>query len=223
MSAGLRSVTTSLGRDTNGRPTESIVVGGCHLNFIVDTRAAISIIHVKDPRSSGLASGKTKILSTFVNYQVMAMLSKSIEVQIGHQHKTHVFTLLTLPYPKGNLLGSDFLGRQECVIDLANQSLCLTAGQELGCPLVVMLECGMVIPAEGPDPDEYHLDTLIAKHTLYPELQAILRKHADAFAKHKHDCRCMAVTIVVDGGDVPTQKQYSYPDQATSYIAKAIK
>ncbi|CAM5080390.1 unnamed protein product [Eretmochelys imbricata] len=192
-----------LGRDASGRPTVSIFVGGRHLNFIVDTRAAISIIHVKDPRSSVLASGKTKMLSKFVNYQVMAMLSKPIKVEIGHLRKTHVFALLTLSDPKGNLLGSDFLGRQECVIDLANQLLCLTAGQELGCLLVLMPECGMVTPAEGPEPDEYHLDTLIAKHAIYPELQTILRKHADVFAKHKqHDCGCKAVTIVVDEGDV---------------------
>ncbi|XP_065408036.1 uncharacterized protein LOC135972748 [Chrysemys picta bellii] len=96
-------------------------------------------------------------------------------------------------------------------------------GQELGCPLVVMLECGMATPMEEPEPDEYHLDTLIAKYALYPELQAILHKHADAFAKHKYDCGCMSVTIVVDGGDVPAQKQYAYPEQAIPYIAKVIK
>ncbi|CAM2097201.1 unnamed protein product [Caretta caretta] len=106
----------------------------------------------------------------------MAMLSKPIKVEIGHLRKTHVFALLTLSDPKG---------------------------QELGCLLVLMPECGMVTPAEGPEPDEYGLDTLIAKHAIYPELQTILRKHADVFAKHKqHDCGCKAVTIVVDEGDV---------------------
>ncbi|CAM4594114.1 unnamed protein product [Lepidochelys kempii] len=50
-----------------------------------------------------------------------------------------------------------------------------------------------------------------------------LQLHADAFAKHKHNCEYMAVTIVVEGEDMSAQRQYPYPEQANPYIEKTIK
>ncbi|CAM5092885.1 unnamed protein product [Eretmochelys imbricata] len=50
-----------------------------------------------------------------------------------------------------------------------------------------------------------------------------LQLHADAFAKHKHNCEYMAVTIVVEGEDMSAQRQYPYPEQANPYIVFSIK
>ncbi|CAM2100786.1 unnamed protein product [Caretta caretta] len=145
------------------------------------------------------------------------ILEKQVDVAEGEREDDSEKTVSALsgaeeaPFGGSNCSGNGVCcnrsgsGRQECVIDLASQSLCLTVGQD------------------GPEPDEYHLDTLIAKYALYPELQAILHKHVDAFANHKYDCGCMSVTVDVDGGDVPAPKQHSYPDQATPYISKGIK
>ncbi|CAM4629333.1 unnamed protein product [Caretta caretta] len=117
----------------------------------------------------------------------MAMLFKPDKVEIRHPRKTHTFALLKLSDPKNNLLGSDFLSRQGCVIGMANQLLWFTTGQEMDSSLVIVPECGMVSPVEGPEPDGYNLDKLLAEQTLRSELQVLSHKHADAFARHKDD------------------------------------
>lgn len=76
----------------------------------------------------------------------------------------------------------------------------------------------MVSPVEG-----YDLNKIVANHADQSELQVLLCKHADAFAKYKLDCGCMAVTSVVEGEDISAQRQNPYPEQANPYIEKTIK
>ncbi|XP_072255088.1 protein NYNRIN-like [Pyxicephalus adspersus] len=187
--------------------------------MVIDTGAAISILHEEQPIFSPLSSGKPLHLQSFAGHNVECALSKPLDIRIGQLAVKQQLALMPLPN-RTSLLGSDFLNPNGCIIDMSN--LLLLQGLPTDQSNPVVIPDSHSIAAIKLNDTKYDLSVITKDHAEQELLRPILAKHQDAFAKHKHDCGRVDKLIHVTGPYPPPQKQYSFPQEAISYLKDTI-
>lgn len=187
--------------------------------MLLDTGAAISIIHDKDPLNSSLSSGKPLNLQSFAGHNVESALSKPLTIQIGELSLKQPVALMCLPN-ETSLLGSDFLIPNGCMLDLTNLLLLQGAPTDQGSTIVI--PDSHTIAAIKLNDSKYNILEIIKDHPEHQLLQPVIERQQGSFATHKHDCGKVNTVIHISGPDPPPQKQYPFPQEAISYIQETI-
>ncbi|KAM4696090.1 protein NYNRIN-like [Rhinophrynus dorsalis] len=187
--------------------------------MLLDTGAAISILHTQEPQNSPLSSGKPLHLQSFAGHQVSTALSKPLEIQIGDMSVTQPLALVSLAN-ETSLLGSDFLVPNGCMLDLTN--LLLLQSVPSACTKTVIIPDSHAIATVKPNNTKYDISQITANHPDKIVLDVVLEKHLNAFATHKHDCGKVDTMIHINGPDPLPQKQYKFPQEAVGVIRDTI-
>ncbi|XP_064407972.1 protein NYNRIN-like [Latimeria chalumnae] len=214
------SILAPLAQGEDGRPYVEVQVGGRLQNMLIDTGAAVSILHDEDPVHSPWSSGYPLPLQSFVGNDVSAMQSNLMPVEIGTLYRMHIFALQSLP-DKRHILGADFMDQHGCIIDLANKQL-LTVDPPLD--VLAVISDAHVVSTVVKTPSGYNLDEVYSGHPYEADLQPIIHRNRAALATHKHDRgRRQASVVVVKGEDPPPQKQYPFLSEADLYVKDTIE